>query len=153
MTQKFTTPCFIRKNTEELRKKLEELGYKTLNSGNTTLDAHNFDGKGHHKHINEGTAIITSYGGYYGVVYVADDVTNKGRIDCGTNEDLFLALAALSEDNDYMQWFVDKRGVFVQCKYRQIQEFVDRVAINGYDIGGDWLRKATVEEIIEHFKD
>lgn len=24
----FTTPCFIRKNTQELRKKLEELGYK-----------------------------------------------------------------------------------------------------------------------------
>ena len=23
----FTTPCFIRKNTPELRKKLEELGY------------------------------------------------------------------------------------------------------------------------------
>lgn len=28
MTQKFTTPCFIRKNTEELRKKLDELGYE-----------------------------------------------------------------------------------------------------------------------------
>lgn len=27
MTQKFTTPCFIRKNTAELRKKLEKLGY------------------------------------------------------------------------------------------------------------------------------
>ena len=24
----FTTPCFIRKNTPELRKKLEEFGYK-----------------------------------------------------------------------------------------------------------------------------
>ena len=28
----FTTPCFIRKNTPELRKKLEILGYK-LNNG------------------------------------------------------------------------------------------------------------------------
>lgn len=36
----FTTSCFIRKNTEELRKKLEELGYNLLNSGDTTLDAH-----------------------------------------------------------------------------------------------------------------
>lgn len=27
----FTTPCFIRKNTPELRKKLEELGYEILN--------------------------------------------------------------------------------------------------------------------------
>lgn len=26
----FTTPCFIRKNTPELRKKLEELGYEIL---------------------------------------------------------------------------------------------------------------------------
>lgn len=25
----FTTPCFIRKNTQELRKKLIELGYKS----------------------------------------------------------------------------------------------------------------------------
>jgi hypothetical protein len=25
----FTTPCFIRKNTPELRKKLAELGYKS----------------------------------------------------------------------------------------------------------------------------
>lgn len=28
MIQKFTTPCFIRKSTAELRNKLEELGYK-----------------------------------------------------------------------------------------------------------------------------
>ena len=27
----FTTPCFIRKNTPELRKKLGELGYKVSN--------------------------------------------------------------------------------------------------------------------------
>lgn len=32
----FTTPCFIRKNTQELRRGLEELGYEILNSGNTT---------------------------------------------------------------------------------------------------------------------
>ena len=37
----FTTPCFIRKNTQELRRGLEELGYNILNSGNTTLDEHN----------------------------------------------------------------------------------------------------------------
>lgn len=48
----FTTPCFIRKNTPELRKKLEELRYKLLNSGDTTLDAHNYDGKGSHKSID-----------------------------------------------------------------------------------------------------
>lgn len=58
----FTTSCFIRKNTEELRKKLEELGYNLLNSGDTTLDAHNYDGKGSHKNIEKGRAIIRLMG-------------------------------------------------------------------------------------------
>lgn len=89
----FTTPCFIRKNTQELRRGLEELGYEILNFGNTTLDAHNYDGKGSHKSIEEGKAIITSYGNLYGVVYYVDTITKKGRIDCGTNEELFLAIA------------------------------------------------------------
>ena len=65
----FTTPCFIRKNTQELRRELEELGYEILNFGNTTLDAHNYDGNGSHKSIEEGRAIITSYGNLYGVIY------------------------------------------------------------------------------------
>lgn len=34
MARKFTTPCFIRKNTVELRKKLEELGYEPSSSDN-----------------------------------------------------------------------------------------------------------------------
>ena len=50
----FTTPCFIRKNTQELRKKLKEFGYNILNSGNTTLDAHNYDVKGSHKVLKKG---------------------------------------------------------------------------------------------------
>ena len=55
----FTTPCFIRKNTPELRKKLEELRYKLLNSGDTTLDAHNYDGKGSHKrHVIRGYGVL-----------------------------------------------------------------------------------------------
>lgn len=54
----FTTPCFIRKNTQELRRGLEELGYEILTFGNTTLDAHNYDGNGSHKSIEEGRAIL-----------------------------------------------------------------------------------------------
>ena len=34
----FTTPCFIRKNTPELRKKLEELGYKYSTFDDLELD-------------------------------------------------------------------------------------------------------------------
>lgn len=102
----FTTPCFIRKNTPELRKKLEELGYEILNSGNTTLDAHNYDGNGSHKSIEEGRVIITSYGNLYGVIYDIDTVTKKGRIDCGANEELFLGIAALRDDTSANQYWV-----------------------------------------------
>lgn len=149
----FTTPCFIRKNTETLRKKLEELGYEILNSGNTTLDAHNYDGKGSHKSIEEGKAIITSYGNLYGVIYNVDTVTKKGRIDCGTNEELFLAIAALRDDTDNNQLFTNGKGDW--GIYRDGSDG----GLSGMDFYGmpndfeiDNYHKATVDELIEHFK-
>lgn len=145
----FTTPCFIRKNTPELRKKLEELGYLLLNSNNTTLDAHNFDGRGNHKTIDEGNAIITSLGGYYGVIYEIDNVTKYGRIDCGDNEDLFLAIATLREDNDKNQWFVTERG---DWKLSDVEHgFIDKYKVI-YHFKTFKYHKASVEELIEHFK-
>ena len=145
----FTTPCFIRKNTPELRKKLDELGYEILNSGDTTLDAHNYDGKGSHKSIEEGKAIITSYGNLYGVIYDVDTVTKKGRIDCGTNEELFLAIAALRDDTDKNQWFTDG-DKWILCPEIKFSTYW---AYNDVDINTDTIHKATVNELIEHFKD
>lgn len=144
----FTTPCFIRKNTETLRKKLEELGYEILNSGNTTLDAHNYDGKGSHKSIEEGKAIITSYGNLYGVIYNVDTVTKKGRIDCGTNEELFLAIAALRDDTDKYQWFTDGNK-WILCPAIKLSAYM---VYNDIDVNIDTVHKATVDELIEHFK-
>ena len=144
----FTTPCFIRKNTPELRKKLEELGYEILNSGNTTLDEHNYDGKGSHKSIEEGKAIITSYGNLYGVIYNVDTVTKKGRIDCGTNEELFLAIAALRDDTDKYQWFTDG-DKWILCPKTKFSTYWVYYHI---DVNIDTVHKATVDELIEHFK-
>lgn len=144
----FTTPCFIRKNTETLRKKLEELGYNILNSGNTTLDAHNYDGNGSHKSIEEGRAIITSYGNLYGVIYDIDTVTKKGRIDCGTNEELFLAIAALRDDTDKYQWFTDG-DKWILCPEIKFSTYW---VYNDVDVNLDVIHKATVNELIEHFK-
>ena len=144
----FTTPCFIRKNTPELRKKLEELGYEILNSGNTTLDAHNYDGNGSHKSIEEGRAIITSYGNLYGVIYDIDTVTKKGRIDCGTNEELFLAIAALRDDTDKNQWFTDG-DKWILCPEIKFSTYW---VYNDVDVNLDVIHKATVDELIEHFK-
>lgn len=150
----FTEVLLIRKNTAELREMMLKLGYECINSGGTTLDAHNYDGKGNHKSIEEGNAIITSYGGYYGVIYDIDEVAKKGRIDCGTNEKLFLALAALRDDTDYMQYFVCG-GSFVLCDR---DSWLDMYSVlhsgNKYTIDElDNAHIATVEELIEHFKD
>lgn len=144
----FTTPCFIRKNTQELRIGLEELGYNILNSGNTTLDEHNYDGKGSHKSIEEGKAIITSYGNLYGVIYNVDTVTKKGRIDCGTNEELFLAIAALRDDTDKYQWFTDG-DKWILCPKTKFSTYW---VYNNIDVNTDTIHKATVDELIEHFK-
>lgn len=144
----FTTPCFIRKNTPELRIGLEELGYNILNFGNTTLDAHNYDGKGSHKSIEEGKAIITSYGNLYGVIYNVDTVTKKGRIDCGTNEELFLAIAALRDDTDKYQWFTDG-DKWILCPKTKFSTYLVYYHI---DVNTDTIHKATVDELIEHFK-
>lgn len=144
----FTTPCFIRKDTQELRKKLEELGYEILNSGNTTLDAHNYDGNGSHKSIEEGRAIITSYGNLYGVIYDIDTVTKKGRIDCGTNEELFLAIAALRDDTDKNQWFTDG-DKWILCPEIKFSTYW---VYNDVDVNLDVIHKASVDELIEHFK-
>ena len=82
----FTQSCFIRKNTSELRKKLEELGYIS----------HIFNN-------NETNNIYVDKLG----TYISVNVENQPHyIDCETNEELFIALAALRDDSDYMQWFV-----------------------------------------------
>ena len=146
---RFLQTAFIRKNTPELRKKLEELGYEILNSGNTTLDAHNYDGNGSHKSIEEGRAIITSYGNLYGVIYDIDTVTKKGRIDCGTNEELFLGIAALRDDTDKYQWFTDGNK-WIMCPAIKFSTYW---VYNDIDVNIDTVHKATVDELIEHFKE
>lgn len=149
----FTTPCFIRKNTPELRKKLEEFGYSIINERTTTLDAHNYDGKGHHKSIEEGRAIITSYGNKYGVIYDIDTVTKMGRVDCGTNEELFLAIAALRDDTDDSQWFVyPPENIWFICDDDDINYARENIKDSVQAAWFHCSHKATVEELIEHFK-
>ena len=134
----FATPCFIRKNTKELRDKLIELGYN----------------KGTDKwHINDNRKLFAyqypmkRFDTPYFVVGDSLDLTEDGLlknkfIDCGENEDLFLAIATLRDDSDFGQLFVMKDGRF---------EFgiISKVPL-GDEFGVD--HKATVEELIEHFK-
>jgi hypothetical protein len=132
----FLQSVFIRKNTPELQEKLRELGYKTDYSTTTRgciatsaicnrfsiINSQDFDSSNPHITWN-----------------------NDDRIDCGYNEEMFLALAALRDDSNYMQWFTDGEK-WLQNKQNDIE-------VIRYGAGNPInFRKATVEEIIKYFK-
>ena len=137
----FTQHCFIRKNTLELRKKLEELGYTNVPNGRGEWFIP----------IEELKYLITyPESGYY---QGCNGYWYKDDFNCGTNEELFLALAAMRDDCDYMQWFIcdDNESMFkVDAPDMSMPKFIHEY-MDGWDVSG--ARKATVEEIIEHFKD
>ena len=139
----FTQPCFIRKNTSELRKKLEELGYYQ----------HPFYGdNGQYLYLNRG---------FYHTNVIGYSEEIERMIDCGTNEELFIRLAALRDDTpiDSYYWFNDKLVMCYSVFDLNINQSityrfqsVDNPKIC-FPFNIDNMRKATIEEIIEHFKD
>jgi hypothetical protein len=141
----FKQPCFIRKNTPELRKKLEELGYEA-NSYECFWD-------------DENRYIITTIGSNGFAFYTlciknCCILENKEFIDCGDNEELFIAIASLRDDSDINQWFV--MDVEEYMNINQGDWFIATDRTKGKHIGTQidpmYCHKATVEEIIEHFK-
>ena len=125
----FTQKCFIRKNTPELVNALEQLGYGTLFSARN----------GYGEYLCCYNSIVTGADG---------SVINYEFIDCGTNEKLFLAIAALRDDSDKFQYFTN--GVFwIKCSQLELKHELD----NNYEefCVADF-HKATVEELIKHFK-
>ena len=70
-----------------------------------------------------------------------------GLIDCGTNEELFLAIAALRDDTDKNQWFTDG-DKWILCPEIKFSTYW---AYNDVYINTDTIHKATVNELIEHF--
>jgi len=130
----FTQSCFIRKNTKSLRAKLRDIGYL----GNTTT---NF-GKG---------LIATNGDNYYTYKNHQRFISKRSSIyldrciDCGENEDLFLAIASLRSDNKTPQWFVwyDKENdeyIWKKMYYN-----------HNWEYWGFEHHKASVEELIKHF--
>lgn len=70
-------------------------------------------------------------------------------IDCGENIELFKALAAMNDENDYMQWYVneitDRWSLCIGMDHVE-----DDPIISKWE--GLARHKATAEEIIKHFK-
>ena len=142
----FTTPCFIRKNTPELRNKLEELGYKPFGSVKYEWDT----GWGLSTDNRLGEFESFDNNGLENIIK-CESPDYEESIDCGTNEELFIALASLMDDSDINQYFICDKVSFTLGKtyypddylYYQYDEFFDKQ---------NW-HKATVEELIEHFKE
>ena len=131
----FTTAAFIRRNTPELRKKLEELGYNcsSLRRDRSCLCT---------------AAYLNVYHSIHPEWLDNEDIRKTNDIDCGTNEELFLAIAALRDDTDDNQWFTDGNDWFL-CRYLKVgMHYQDMPEI----LFEKWY-KATVEELIEHFKE
>lgn len=135
----FTTEAFIRRNTHELRKKLEELGYRLFGA-----------------ELNEDLCIFTEpeYG-LYSVEFFSNiphpDETDS--VDCGTNEELFLAIAALRDDTDDSQWFVyPPENIWFICDDDDINYARENIKDSVQAAWFHCSHKATVEELIEHFK-
>lgn len=130
----FTTPCFIREDTEYLRKKLKKLGY-------TPFDDDKRDG------------LVADKSGY--MYSILENNLISSTYNCGSNEELFLAIAALRDDTDENQWFI----MDVEC-YVDIPKgtwFQSTDCNGGRHVGTQiealYCHKATVEELIEHFKE
>lgn len=128
----FTTPAFIRRNTPELRKKLEELGYYLHPE---CVD----DDRGNYLFVNRGYYLNRPLG-------YLEELSRS--IDCGTNENLFLAIAALRDDTDKNQWFTDGDKWILCLKIK----FSTYWVCNDIGVNLDTIHKASVEELIEHFK-
>lgn len=147
MIPKFIHPAFIRKNTPELRKKLEELGYE-----------HPADIIEDEMFCIATSQITCKYviinGGSFDDTNPHHTWNCAGRIDCGINEDLFLAIASLREDTDVNQWFVMDVEVYNDIP---INTWFKATSIEdgkhiGTQIDPMYCHKATVSELIEYFK-
>lgn len=131
----FTTAAFIRRNTPDLRKRLEALGYKEY---------------GNPFQITDDSKLITTIDGEYVPYNVPLD---DSFIDCGTNEDLFLAITALRDDTDDSQWFVyPPENIWFICDDDDINYARENIRESVQAAWFHCSHKATVEELIEHFK-
>lgn len=132
----FTQSCYITKNTVELRNQLENLGYKY---------------GGRERNSNLLPSIYCHEGTYYECMQKPP--RDHSIVDCGTHEELFLAIASLRNDTAKNQWFICKEeyigthhmelikvGTFVLCVHDKLS----------YSLNKLW-KKATVKELQTHF--
>lgn len=98
----FKQSCYIEKNTLELRNKLDELGYA-------------YGGKD--TSYGEPKALYCHYNMYYECSQ--EPSRYESIVNCKDNEELFLAIAALTNTTDKNQWFIYDS---MDCKVEQLRD-------------------------------
>ena len=140
----FIQPCFIRKNSPELRKKLEELGYKPFGSVKYEWDT----GWGLSTDNRLGEFESFDNNGLENIIK-CEPPDYEDSIDCGTNEELFIAIASMT-DNEY--GLCDYYIVTDDYNLRYTKGSIHRALPLSSVIHPSCYRKARVEELIEFFK-
>ena len=142
---KFITPCFVRiedaKKREELIGWLFNLGYELCEH------LRGIDG--------DSPVVIAAFGKID--LWVRTHCKSETCFDCGENIELFKALAAMNDENDRKQWFINDNYADVGCV---MWHLCDEKKFKHYYV--EWedgetdirsqFRKATAAEIVEHFK-
>lgn len=149
MTPQFTTPCYIKiddaQQRKEVSEKLNAIGYnifgEVYDTERDTIFTHLYDGQ--HNYTND-------------PVYEINKNHRKDifpdAIDCGTNEALFLDLAAMRSDTDKGQLFICHKALS-ECQYmvgEMSRCYDDKQPL--FINPGQYLRRATAQEIIEWHK-
>lgn len=138
----YTCNCFLRHSHKDVTDKLHRLGGR-MGSGFWHSD---------------NRTILAAYPKIY-TCYDDERDNDKrlledGFIDCGHNEKLFLALAALNDEYDDGQWFVyPKENHWFLCTDSNIEEVRNEPSTR-MSCQAAWFyksHKATVDELIEHF--
>ena len=139
---KFTTPCFIRIIDAEKRKDMIEwclhIGYEYIYPPKE-------------ERLSD-KVICDTY--CVGVAHDAQTFTALNCIDCGTNIELFKALAAMNKNNWDEQYVIDNAGNIGLCNVTPDASGMQcrSIMMMGLSFNIDNYRKATVEEIVEYFK-
>lgn len=134
---KYTTPCFVRVEDAEKRTKLLKWMFDIGYAGRHRIDKTNSIVVAG---LEEGCVDVAPYN-------TTDGLAAYGLTDCDQNIELFKALAAMNDENDREQWFVVEHTG--SADEMMLADSEDALA---YIQSGDGCRKATAEEIIEHFK-
>lgn len=128
----FIFSCNIKKDTQELRDKLKKLGIMPRQCIIPKYFPYLFISKGFYSRNEIGPQ---------------EDIDNV--IDCGANEELCLAIAAIRDDTDKNQWLTNGQDNFwCICGEEDATPIIQY-----YKENYQWdVHKATVQELIDHFK-